>query len=228
MRATISFVTAKFKQFNEEIFASTLPEVPMRISRSARTLGALKYRVIRKGKEKQISDFSIWISGVFDLPEREIEDTVIHEMIHLYVFSNNLNDTSSHGKVFRTMMAAINQRHGRSITVSHRSSPENPTVYARSSSVKSHYIILTTFLNGEKAVTLCAATKIFEFHRNLAVLKGRDIKTWEWYYSRDPYFNKFPRSRTLKFYKLDPATTERISEAHLCVCDGRTIRLSRK
>lgn len=228
MRATISFVTEKFRLFNKEIFASTLPEIPLRISRSARTLGALKYKVTRRGRTKTLSDFSLWISGTFDLPQREIEDTVIHEMIHLYICHHNLNDTSSHGQIFRTMMATINQRHGRSVSISHRSTLEQPTVYAGSSSVKSHYIIVTTFKNEEKNITLCAATKIFEFHRQLVVLSGKDIKSWEWYYSRDPYFNRFPRSRTLKFYKIDSETTRHLAEAHRCVCDGKTISLARK
>ena len=218
MRATLPFVKEKYTLFNREIFEGTLPEIPLRISRSTRTLGTLRYKVLRTGGIKRMSDFSIWISSCFDLSEREIEDTIIHEMIHLYICWNNLEDTSSHGRIFRTMMNTINLRHRRAITISHRGARESET------SVKRHYICLSTFMNGDRAITLCATTRIFEFHRQLSRMAGREINTWQWYYSTDSYFNRYPRSRTLKFYRLNDEALTRLSSARKCLCDGKTFR----
>ena len=89
MRANIEFISRKYREFNDLCFGGTLPEVPLRISRSRRTLGCLKYRRSRRlfGKDR-LTDFSIWISNCLDLSQDVIEDTLIHEMIHLYIHSN--------------------------------------------------------------------------------------------------------------------------------------------
>jgi len=54
--------------------------------------------------------FVFRISTVIDLPEREVEDTILHEMIHYYILSNQMQDTSAHGEIFMRMMKDINVR----------------------------------------------------------------------------------------------------------------------
>ncbi len=139
MRASLKFITDSYRQFNRECFAGTLPEVELHVSSSRRALGCLKFRRIRDGRGWRYADFSIWISNRLDLPQEVIEDTIIHEMIHLYIHVNGLRDTSAHGKVFRTMMDAVNSRHERRVTVSHRSSAEEN---ASDRAVRDHYICL--------------------------------------------------------------------------------------
>ena len=75
------------------------------------------------GREKRYG-FRLRFNTRADIPEREMEDTVIHEMIHLYILSRGIRDTSAHGKVFRSMIADINAKYGRHITVSHRMSKD--------------------------------------------------------------------------------------------------------
>ena len=97
MRASLKFITDSYRQFNRECFAGTLPEVELHVSSSRRALGCLKFRRIRDGRGWRYADFSIWISNRLDLPQEVIEDTIIHEMIHLYIHVNGLRDTSAHG-----------------------------------------------------------------------------------------------------------------------------------
>ena len=151
MRASLKFITDSYRQFNRECFAGTLPEVELHVSSSRRALGCLKFRRIRNGRGWRYTDFSIWISNRLDLPQEVIEDTIIHEMIHLYIHVNRLRDTSAHGKIFRTMMDAVNSRHGRRVTVSHRSSAEEN---ASDRAVRDHYICLIRMSGGERFVNL--------------------------------------------------------------------------
>ena len=45
-------------------------------------------------------DFKLRINKRIDLPEQEIEDIIIHEMIHYHIAYNGIKDTSTHGRVF--------------------------------------------------------------------------------------------------------------------------------
>jgi len=219
MRASLKFITDSYRQFNRECFAGTLPEVELHVSSSRRALGCLKFRRIRDGRGWRYADFSIWISNRLDLPQEVIEDTIIHEMIHLYIHVNRLRDTSAHGKIFRTMMDAVNSRHGRRVTVSHRSSAEEN---ASDRAVRDHYICLIRMSGGERFVTLCARSRIFDIHRQLCA--AGNVASFEWRYSRNPAFNIYPRSRVLKLYRIPPELEDVLKESRLCSCDGHTLR----
>lgn len=125
MIATIPYIEEKYREFNDLIFEGNLPPVAIQLSRARTFLGMLSSKRKRNwwGKVEHY-DFKLKISRYWDLPEREMEDTIIHEMIHYYIAVNKLKDTSSHGKIFRQMMTDINHRFGRNITISYRLSAE--------------------------------------------------------------------------------------------------------
>jgi len=111
-----------FAQFNAEMFDGALPVVPIKLSKARTFLGKLQYKYVRGlfGRVLGYSDFVIRISLYYDLSETEFQDTLIHEMVHLHILTNRIKDTSTHGKVFRSMMKDINSRFGRHITISYR------------------------------------------------------------------------------------------------------------
>lgn len=55
-----------------------------------------------------------------DLPEDVVKDTIIHEMIHYYIMSNQMQDTAPHGKLFIAKMQEINRKFNRNLAVTHR------------------------------------------------------------------------------------------------------------
>lgn len=121
MKPTKEYLEAKYATFNNQIFEGQLPSIPIKLGRSKSSLGYLKFKRRKSlfGKES-LSGFSIIISTSFDLTEAEIEDTLIHEMIHYYIYFNNIKDTSSHGPYFREKMAEINHHFGRDIHISYK------------------------------------------------------------------------------------------------------------
>ena len=125
MIATLPFLEKRFETFNDTIFDGALAPIPLKLSRAVRSLGACTYKKRRRlfGKMKY-SDFSIRISTKFDLPENELEDILLHEMIHYEILSNQQQDTSAHGKLFRSRMKEINERYGRHIRISYRLTPQ--------------------------------------------------------------------------------------------------------
>lgn len=69
-------------------------------------------------RKPRFRDFAISISGYYDLTADELEDVMVHEMIHYSIAYSGLIDTAPHGTLFRTLMADFNERFGRHITIS--------------------------------------------------------------------------------------------------------------
>ena len=63
-----------------------------------------------------------------------------------------------------------------------------------------HYLTTVRLRGGERTLTVCARTRIFEFDDMLGRMPG--VESREWYVSTDPWFNRYPSVRTLKLYKV--------------------------
>lgn len=222
MRASLKFIREKFREFNAEYFHGELPTIMLRINHSRRTLGI--FRSIRgmADQREALLRCSISISSCYDLEQSVIEDTLIHEMIHFYIWWNKIDDTSSHGPAFLRIMESINEQGGRRLSVSRRLDSQE-----RGSDQKqrNNYILVVRYTNGSLSITVCARTKIFEFHDILTqnARHDSDILSWEWYWSRDPWMNRYPQSRKLTTYKLseEEYTTKILPLSIRCECDGQ-------
>lgn len=194
MKATESFVKERFALFNEMIFGCRLPDIPLVISDAASYLGMFCYRTRTHlfGKKTHY-DLKIRISSRLDLPESEIEDTLIHEMIHYWILHNNIRDTSRHGKVFRSMMSDINGRYGRHITVSHRATKEQREA-ALDKRPRQRVLAILLFRDGREGVKLlpCIPARVKAYDR--ALRRSGKIADIDYYTVSDPWFNRFPTS----------------------------------
>ncbi len=168
------------------------------MSRARTFLGQLGYKRKRKlfrGWENY--DFVLRISVRMDLPETEVEDTLLHEMIHLYIASQQLKDTSTHGRLFRKMMNSINQQHHRHITISHRKTKEEQE---QDTQKRLHLICISTFNTGERGITIAAKSRLFQLWDIMPKLPN--VTKTEWMVSYEPFFNRFPRALTPKIYRV--------------------------
>ena len=183
-------------------FDGALPRIPIKLSNARGFVGRLQYRAVRDWRRRIVGreDFVIRISTRFDLPEAEVEDTLIHEMIHYWIAWKGLRDSSTHGKIFRAKMKEINELYGRHLTISHKSTPEE---LDRDTRVRTHHICVSQLVDGRTAVTVCAESAIPRIRR--AFRWSPSIRSTAWYTSTDPWFNRFPRSRTPKLYPVAPA-----------------------
>ena len=163
----------------------------------------MEYRMDRNifGKVTGCRDFRMKISVSFDLTPAALEDVVIHEMIHYFIALRNLRDTSAHGELFRGMMNRINADFGRNITVSHKGAKTGDCpALGNPGGSSPHYFCISTFVDGNIGITVSASTKVFELNRSLP--RCYDLAGMEWYRSCDPFFDRFPRSRTPKIYRI--------------------------
>lgn len=61
------------------------------------------------GYRRKFEDQIVIYQQYQDISAREIDNTLVHEMIHQYIYQNNIKDSGVHGKVFKEFMCRINQ-----------------------------------------------------------------------------------------------------------------------
>lgn len=221
MIATIEYIERKFNEFNALIFSGALAPLPIRLSSARTLLGQLRYKRRRTlwGGWKY-EDFQLVITRRRDMPETLLEDTIIHEMIHYHILSNNLKDTSAHGRIFRSMMNDINARFKRNITISHRSSDEE---LSDDTEIRQHYLCISRLKDGRTTITVVAKNRLFSLWETPS--KCPDIVDYRWYFSTNPFFNRYRRSLTLKLYLITPEQlATHLRDAHELVREDGIIK----
>lgn len=206
MKVDKAYLEDKFREYNAEIFGSSLEPVEIRLSKAKSFLGKLQYRYVRNifGKITGLKDVVIRINTRYELSEEELQDTLIHEMIHWYIISHGIKDTSTHGKYFRSMMADINSRFGRHVTVSHRK--KDGVLVESEQTIRENIFCVSRLKDGRTGLTVVSQSSYAPIRRSLRRLYP--ITSMTWYKSSDPYFSRFPRSRTPKVYLVDPTELE--------------------
>ena len=97
---TISQIENLFHRFNGQYFNRKLPNVTIKYC------CAKGYTGIFDPRKNKYGLHTIKISKYFDMDDYSIENTLIHEMIHLWQYVNGYQDI--HGESFKRMMNTIN------------------------------------------------------------------------------------------------------------------------
>lgn len=197
MTITLAYLKERFRTFNEECFGGDLPVPTLRVGSARTMLGSLCYKKERRVLgNNRCTDFTLSISSFYDLPQEEIDDTLLHEMIHLYIASRNLKDDSSHGRLFRQKMDELNSRFGRHINVSHRGKLEKAE-----HGYSQNIIAVVRMQNGNIGVMRPSRTRILEIIRTINLYYK--VESISWYFSTSSYFDTLPRSLKPRVYRVD-------------------------
>lgn len=177
--------------------------LPIVLSNAKTFLGACAYKKKKTlfGKTTYY-DFKLRINRRMDLPEADIEDIIIHEMIHYYIAYNGIKDTSAHGQVFKSLMNDINRRYGRHITVSRKITAQEKEQLCGKKR-RPHVIAVVNFKNGKTGVK-----QLPRVHQRIiaycsAIARVPDIASLRLYITDEPYFNRFPTSAALKVHYVE-------------------------
>lgn len=216
MKATIPYIEQKFKEYNAAYFGGSLPPIPIELSNAKTFLGVCVYKSKRTlfGKTRNY-DFRLRINTRIDLPEHEIEDTIIHEMIHYHIALNHIRDTSVHGKVFRQIMTEINEKYGRNIRISHRCTPEQRE-QAIDKRERYHVIAVVSFSDGRTGFKVLPRIRerILHYYKNVSMAKG--VCSVDMYMCKNIFFNRYPNSGTLSVHYHDRTElTQHLSGAQI-------------
>lgn len=205
MIATLPYLTDAFRQYNHQIFDDKLPVPTLKLSHARTRLGQMAYKRKRKWGRIKYYDFTISISAAYDLPQKELDDVIIHEMIHYAIVYTGLRDSSAHGTVFRGMMEAINRKHGRHITITARR--QRLTSTAPHPSTPSTYLVLA-IETSDGHHFLSSVNPRYADQLALKLSTARGIKSYSWYKSTDSFFASMPRVRSLRGKKINKEQLE--------------------
>lgn len=224
MKATIPYIEQRFEEFNQQMFAGKLPKLPIELSDAKTFLGVCVFRK-RKGKDgkTEFYDFRLRINTRIDLPEQEVEDTIIHEMIHYFIGVNQLEDTSAHGPVFVHMMNTINEKFGRHLTVSHKSTKEERE-QAIDTKAHWHVVAIVSLKNGKTGIKVLPRVlpKILNYYNTVG--ENKTVDKIELFMSNNPYFNRFPNSGALNVQYIErDEVMEQLKGAEVMECNGKEI-----
>ena len=190
---TIDYLRQAFEHYNDLIFEGKLPVPKLKWSRAKTRLGQMACKRKTSWGRTKYYDFTISISNYYKLTKEEIDDVLIHEMIHYSIAYTGLKDTSAHGIVFRGMMDKINRTFNRHITISVRTRNLQP----RTTQQPKDYLILALKMKDGKyffsSVNPSAAGKLA-----ISLARAREIAHYAWYQSQDEYFRSMPRVRSLR------------------------------
>ena len=218
MKVSEEYIKEHFDLYNRTMFGGTLPVPPIHLTNARTYMGQMtcRKRVGLFGR-KHFSNYALRFSKRFDFTEEELQDTLIHEMIHYYISYHQLQDSSAHGQLFRQMMNEINQKYGRHITISHRSSKEERLQVIGNRPTPRVFAVIE-LADGKQYIKAVPriVQRIRTMHRWLN--SSPDIRSITWYYSTDPYFALFPSSmgRKMQLLHMDEAEPH-IREARLLV-----------
>lgn len=120
MTLTIDFISSKFSLFNREYFGGVLDMPEFRIVRVKSYLGRYHWKYGGYGSDgcRLLLESVIYISDRYDRSEFEYCNTLLHEMVHLYIRQKGIRDSRSHhGEVFYSIASRINREGGWRISV---------------------------------------------------------------------------------------------------------------
>lgn len=204
MKATVNYIEQKFEEFNRLIFGGKLPKLPIELSDASRFLGLFTYdfHILPDGT-KEMTNYKLRINTRIDMEQDALDDVIIHEMIHYFIAYHNLVDTSSHGKIFQSLMESININHGRHIEVAHN----NPTEVEREQAVSPkpvwHVIAKLELTDGTCGVKVLprVVPKVLMYVDEIK--KSHKVKDVKLYLHNNPFFNRYPTSTSLTYKIID-------------------------
>lgn len=198
MRPTLDYIVERFDYFNQLCFGGKLQRPPIKLNTRYATMGYTSGECCEyEDGTIQWKNLRIEISIRRDLPEYEYTDTLVHEMIHYYIMSNNLQDDSLHGTIFRKKMEEITKNHGIRITIAFDPSDEEMV----NTRTRNRYVCTAELNDGHMLVAVVARNMIFQLWDHISNWEG--ISNVHWYVSDRQIFEKIPVSVSPRMFHID-------------------------
>ena len=108
MLPTIRLMKQTFRRFNQQYFQGCLPTPEFKISKSSKLYGYCNRLWSKQADGTIVYRYVIACSKYFDYPLVEIENTMLHEMCHLWVYIYYPDTTEpSHGPIWQSIADRI-------------------------------------------------------------------------------------------------------------------------
>ena len=94
-----------FKHFNNCYFNNSLPQPKIKVTPSHDFVGYCSYT--QSGRQRY--NYTITLSSCYDMSEECLDGVILHEMIHLFLFYNHIEDNGDHGREFTKIAKRFNR-----------------------------------------------------------------------------------------------------------------------
>lgn len=216
MSLSIQQLRTWFREFNCRYFGDELPEPRLVVSHARTQLGQFRCQRQRTSWLRKLSPFTthhspqasytIKVSEYYDVGERELQNVLLHEMIHFYISYKGLRDTSAHGPEFRRIMQWLNDEHGWHITVSTNTKGWTVSKPYQQRQLRRRHVIAVETTDGHCYLGVVHADYVKHVDRQAT--RTPQVKSHRWFTTTDAYFADFPQSRTLRARRLKRADYE--------------------
>ena len=200
-----AFIKKTFDHFNGLCFNNQLPYPLFELSKAKSFLGQFSCR------KEELPDgtiipysYRMRFSTYRDLPEEELEDVILHEMIHYFITWKRLQDTSTHGQLFQQIMQDINQKYNRHIVIS-RKDRETDVTSVPKLQPRLCVVALISMTKGRTAIKVLPRTFETIFNFTSTVKQSPEINDIQLFLTSHPFFSAFPKSGALKVHIVDRA-----------------------
>ena len=198
MKLTLEYLKERHTYWKEEIGQTGIwdPQkfktVHLEIRKKSKTYNGLFHRKwIKRNVRYRVIDRLIIYNNVEDFDPKFLDSLIVHEMIHQYIFQNNIIDTSTHGKVFKDFMKKINNEFTYRIDLN--TTNTNPTL-PKEGPGDTVYNLLLIFQKNNWFCCVVRPGKVKHFHNHVITLKqNKKIKDFGWLQSNDIHFNQYPQ-----------------------------------
>lgn len=216
---TIGFVSERFEYYNDLIFNGVLPRPRFEVKPTLRQMGSLRYSA-----DPSRRDFRLQISNSYRLTASQADDVIVHEMIHLYIVSQGLKDTSSHGYHFRRCMDSINRRFGMNISITDTTRKDlSDSSPSASGSTTYYYIVLADLTDGRRMIASVARTCLHDIDD--ALRDWSIVRSHEWYLATSTLFCRYPRVRTPRLFIAGPELLSALRHSRRIIRNGNGFSL---
>jgi hypothetical protein len=191
---TVRYLRERFQVLNVEYFSGELPMPQLVVSNARTQLGQFSCTRYRKNifSRSVLTNFKIKISEYYEQTAEEIDDTLLHEMIHYLLAYRGQRDTSAHGPLFRKEMARLNAM-GRHLTISARTTK----MAVNEQNVRRQHLVLA--MEGRDGQCyLSVVHPSYKRYVERLLPFASQIVDHHWVVSSDDYFNSFPQARSLR------------------------------
>lgn len=151
--------------------------------------GLFSRRWMKKNGKRTLVDRIFIYNNSEDFKPEFIDSILVHEMIHQYIYQTKIKDSSTHGRLFKGFMAAINKSFKGKLEIN--ISDRNPSLPESGPGKTMHRLILSW---NEKDCYCCVINpnKLTEFDRLIKRYKKNGaVKDFFWAQSNDMYFDRY-------------------------------------
>lgn len=200
MIANVPFIEKKFDEFNELMFGGELKMIPIELSKRKGQVASFSCRLYKIFfLKKKYIDPKFTFSTRYDYTERQLEDVIIHEMIHYYIRFKGMKDEGSHGPIYVKIMNEINQKFGRNITIKQ----DTKDVGLVDTKPKQRIIAVLEKKDGTVGIKVLPRneTKIHAYCKRIN--SAKNMASIILYMSTNPFFSKYPSSSALYIHPIN-------------------------